>query len=108
MSALPRINQRQAVDYIGERKPFVASELSGRAVVSGRSVMPMWLTKPHAADDLAVFNADKEDIRYVVYSFRTPIAWWTETRGWYRVKARFSVITSTKHQSRLYLIGDAR
>lgn len=41
---------------------------------------------------------------YVVYSFLTPIAWWTEAHGWYKVRQRFSVITSTKHQSRLYLI----
>lgn len=42
---------------------------------------------------------------YVVYSYATPIAWWTPEHGWHKVTQRFSVTTS-KHQGRLYLIGE--
>lgn len=43
-------------------------------------------------------------IEYIVYSYSTPIAWVSNGTP-YRVKARFSVTTS-KHQSKLYLLGD--
>lgn len=43
---------------------------------------------------------------YVIHSYATPIAWWTEREGWYLVKERFSVTTS-KHQS-LIAIAVAR
>lgn len=53
--------------------------------------------------DLDLFREDMEQIRYVVWSYVTPIAWWCEDKGWTRVAQRFSVTTS-KHQGRLYLI----
>ncbi len=40
---------------------------------------------------------------YVVYSYATPIAWWTEENGWHKVGQKFSVTTS-RHQGNLYLI----
>lgn len=49
-----------------------------------------------------IFHAQKPS--YVVYSYATPIAWWSEEHGWYVVSQKFSVTTS-KHQGKLYLIG---
>jgi hypothetical protein len=44
------------------------------------------------------------DIDYIVYSYATPIAWHSESKGWHKVAQRFSVTTG-KHQGKLYLIG---
>lgn len=43
---------------------------------------------------------------YVVLSYSTPIAWWSQTYGWHVVAQKFSVTTS-KHQGKLYLIPRA-
>jgi hypothetical protein len=97
----PRINQRQAVDYIPKREPFRASELTARTVeglpINGYG----WIKR---GEDYDAFQTQCHDITYVVWSFATPIAWWSPKHGWYVVKQRFSMITSTKHQSRLYMI----
>ncbi len=58
--------------------------------------------------DLEQFYTDCGNIRYVVMSYATPIAWWvpeTETSKarWHKVSQKFSV-TTTKHQGNLYLI----
>jgi hypothetical protein len=44
---------------------------------------------------------------YVVWSYGTPIAWWTERDGWHRVAQKFSMTTS-HHQGKLYLIDTCR
>ena len=45
--------------------------------------------------DLTRWEADRDDISYVVWSYSTPIGWYA--RGsWYKVGQRFSVTTS-KH-----------
>jgi len=55
--------------------------------------------------DREIFLADSDTIDYVVTSYDTPIAWHSETSGWYIVKQKFSVTTS-KHQGTLYLIEE--
>lgn len=60
-----------------------------------------WLT----GDDLEKFHDDKLNIRYVVWSYNTPIAWVTSDGVPYRVGQKFSLTTS-KHQGKLYLLGD--
>lgn len=55
-------------------------------------------------DDLHAWKRDAHDVRYVVWSYATPIAWYTAERGWHVVKQKFSRTTS-QHQSRLYLIN---
>ena len=49
---------------------------------------------------------DCDQTCYVVYSYDTPIAWWTPEHGWHIVEQRFSV-TTTRHQSRLPLIRES-
>jgi hypothetical protein len=55
--------------------------------------------------DLEVLSKHRSEgtITYVVWSYATPIAWWSEEFGWHKVRQTFSV-TSSKHQGRLYLI----
>jgi hypothetical protein len=43
---------------------------------------------------------------YVVYSYSTPIAWFTHAWGWRVPQVRYSVTTS-KHQGRLYRLAVA-
>lgn len=42
-------------------------------------------------------------LAYVVYSYATPIAWWTESNGWVVPDVKYSPTTS-KHQGKLYLV----
>lgn len=57
--------------------------------------------------ECAKLKADNGNLRYVVYSYATPIAWVTKDNRVYRVAQKFSVTTS-RHQSVLYLLGGAR
>jgi hypothetical protein len=43
---------------------------------------------------------------YVVYSYSTPIAWYTHAWGWRIPEVRYSVTTS-RHQGRLYRIRES-
>ncbi len=101
----PRVAQSATPTMIRDRKGFVASSLTAR-VVDG---MGFWDNGKLAGEDADQFRLDSPHIDYVVWSYVTPIAWHvTDTDGgehWHVVKQRFSTTTSTKHQSRLYLIG---
>jgi hypothetical protein len=55
--------------------------------------------------DLEAFNRDNGSITYVVWSYATPIAWVTDDSRIHKVAQKFSVTTS-KHQGKLYLLGD--
>jgi hypothetical protein len=64
--------------------------------------------------DAEVFSRDMYRIRYIVWSYSTPIAWWvadTDDKNmprvghWHIVRQRFSVTTS-RHQGTLYRISD--
>ncbi len=53
-----------------------------------------------------LFREQYVDISYAVYSYATPIAWVLKDGSTHRVDQKFSV-TTTKHQSKLYLLeGD--
>jgi len=59
-----------------------------------------WLT----GEDKERFIADSSRIRYIVYSYFTPIAWVANGKT-YKVRQKFSVTTS-KHQGQLYKLGE--
>lgn len=46
------------------------------------------------------YHAEMDSIRYVVMSYRTPIAWWTWRLGWYTPEVKHSA-TTTRHQGRV-------
>lgn len=58
-----------------------------------------------SGEDQNVWQEEAGQIKYAVYSYATPIAWWTEQNGWHRVVQKFSRTTS-KHQGNLYLIDE--
>lgn len=91
---------RKVPELLRDRIPFDTYG-SFRATVSHG--LTSWQSGILSGYDLEVFKRDMAGIRYVVWSYSTPIAWWSEEYGWHVVRQRFSVTTS-KHQGRLYLI----
>jgi bisphosphoglycerate-dependent phosphoglycerate mutase len=85
---MKQLNQRDAMHYIETRQEFRASALEGRAygVSNGRL----------NETETARYNQDLNAVMYWVYSYSTPIAWYTK-EGWYCVAQKFSMTTS-KHQ----------
>lgn len=47
-------------------------------------------------------------VEQVIYSYRTPIAWLDADYGWIVPVETYSITTSSKHQSHLYLLGGRR
>jgi hypothetical protein len=88
---MKQMNQRDAIHYIATQQEFKASALSGHAHTEGTGRLSDSLDRER-------FLQDVEGINYAVYSYGTPIAWYTEGNGWYVVEQKFSVTTS-KHQN---------
>ena len=87
---MKQLNQRDAEHYITTRQEFRASALEGRVynVGSGRL----------NTEETARYFQDINTVSYLVYSYSTPIAWYSYATGWYVVEQKFSVTTS-KHQN---------
>lgn len=101
---MPRIKRSNhassPLDILNERD-FDCTHMSGRIISShGMSASD---SGELSGSDKAAFDTDASAIRYVVYSFFTPIAWKTLSGRWHIVRQRFSVTTS-KHQGRLYML----
>ena len=84
-----QVNQRDAEHYIATRQEFRASALEGRVYGVGNGRLD--------AEETARYNRDLNNVIYWVYSYSTPIAWYTP-EGWYTVEQKFSSTTS-RHQS---------
>ena len=84
------MNQRDAIHYIATRQGFTASALSG----SPYRMSEGYLT----GADCEQYYTDQNSMDYVVYSYHTPIAWFSSVSGWYLVSQKFSQTTS-KHQN---------
>lgn len=99
MSALNRINQKQAVSAIANLESFEASALRAFRM----HTTPGHMTGRLYGDDLERFLAvcanpnNIDDMPYVVFSYGTPIAWY-HGGEWNLATAKFSVTTS-KHQN---------
>lgn len=84
------LNQKDAIHYIAERKEFTASALEGRAYNVGTGRLDN--------EETARYNEDLKTTSFWVYSYSTPIAWYSYATGWYVVEQKFSVTTS-KHSN---------
>ena len=87
---MKQMNQRDAIHYIATRQEFRASALEGRAYGLDNGRLD--------PEETERYNRDLNSVTYWVYSYSTPIAWYTEGNGWYVVEQKFSVTTS-KHQN---------
>lgn len=86
---MPALNQRDAIHYIATRQEFKASALSGSTYSLGAGRL--------SGTELQKFCDEVNFLKYAVYSYGTPIAWYN-VGGWYIVEQKFSVTTS-KHQN---------
>ncbi len=93
------VAQHLTPPMIRDREGFKASALTAR-VVDG---LGAWDSGQLRGPDLDTFRTQCLDITYVVYSYSTPIAWWSKGYGWHKAEQEFSATTS-KHQGKLYLI----
>jgi hypothetical protein len=87
---MKQMNQRDAIHYIATQQEFRASALEGRVYGVGNGRLD--------EQETAYYNRDLNAVMYWVYSYSTPIAWYTEGNGWYVVEQKFSSTTS-KHQN---------
>jgi surface antigen len=92
---MKQMNQRDAIHYIATQQEFKASALSGVNANTNGLQGAYGRLDP---EEFARFKEVESQVSYVVYSYGTPIAWYTEGNGWYVVEQKFSVTTS-KHQN---------
>lgn len=90
---------REVAEAIAARMPFETYGALRGESVNGLSV---WDAGRLSGPDLDAFRSDPQAITYVVYSYATPIAWYSHN-AWHRVAQKFSMTTS-HHQGKLYLI----
>ena len=90
-----RVRNRDAERFIRERKPF----MSHTGNFSGRDHSGIHVSGRLPSSEKESFYAAVDDPQgYVVYSYSTPIAWYTQADGWIISGTRYSVSTS-RHQS---------
>jgi hypothetical protein len=87
---MKQMNQRDAIHYIATQQEFRASALEGRVYGVGNGRLN--------EQETTRYNQDLNAVMYWVYSYSTPIAWYTGCNGWYVVEQKFSSTTS-KHQT---------
>ena len=99
VASRPKINHRTIPGLIKEKKEFKGSNITGQ-----------WRTYTPAAGRLD--NIERKIMEaqcvggrdmYVVTSYQTPIAWYTDRHGWYKVRQKFSQTTS-RQQGLLYMV----
>ena len=88
------MNQRDAIHYIATRQEFKASALSGVF----KNYTPETGRLNQAEGNQLAETFATHGGAYIVYSYGTPIAWYTPNGGWYVVEQKFSQTTS-KHQN---------
>lgn len=106
---------REVAELIRDRQTFQTyGALRAEEIITPHR-LSIWDSGQLSGEDLEKFRDECQIIRYVVWSYSTPIAWWagylgegtdydrTAGHGWYAVKAKFSRTTSV-HQGKLYLI----
>lgn len=109
---------REVAELIRDREPFQTYGALRAEVIETPHRLSVWDSGQLSGEDLEKFRDECQVIRYVVWSYSTPIAWWAgyphaddgpdaSGRGWYVVKAKFSRTTSA-HQGKLYLIKPER
>lgn len=95
---------RRTAEAIRDREDF---RTSGAMYGESTGSLGAWDSGYLSGPDLDQFRLDMTFVDYVVWSYRTPIAWHVRdnegNERWHVVGEKFSSTTS-KHQSNLYLI----
>lgn len=91
-----RVTNRAAAPKIANREPFTNSTgsfrgVSGDKANNGTGLMPKDEAYDYLAQKMWGF------IDYVVFSYATPIAWYSNRDGWHVTKEGYSMTTKCKH-----------
>jgi hypothetical protein len=86
---------QKAGDLIRERVAFKGSNLSGHYVPL---VWDCFKPVTGYLSDVYVAQLHRDQPSYIIYSYGTPIAWWSTATGWFIPEHKYSVSTS-KHQT---------
>ena len=90
-----KTSNQKCFDLIRERIAFKGSNLFGYYVPL---VWDCFEPKTGKLPDTDVLKLHREQPSYIIYSYGTPIAWWSTTTGWNIPTVKYSVTTS-KHQT---------
>lgn len=90
--ALQRTGRDRIERGVSAREAFTHGNVSGRWYATGRDV-----PTGQMPDRTAIANGTVGAV-FVVFSYRTPIAWYSPLNGWTQPATRYSV-TTTNHQS---------
>lgn len=90
---LRQTGRRAIAAGISTRVKFTHGNVSGKSYSNGLRVLTGRLPREHATALKAITEAV-----YVVKSYATPIAWYTETQGWTVPDVKFSA-TTNHHQA---------
>ncbi|WP_280245493.1 MULTISPECIES: hypothetical protein [Nocardia] len=93
-----------AATRIAERQPFrTHGELSADTVDASSATRIGRLPRDLEALWRADWKASHGQM-YAVWSYSTPIAWWTPRHGWRIPDETYSITTATRHRPQLRLI----
>lgn len=93
---------RKVAEMIRDRKGFKTyGSFSAQSTLDAG--LGNWDSGKLYGEDLESFREQCRLIDYVVYSYSTPIAWYSQEYGWYVARGKWSLTTS-HHQGKLYLI----
>lgn len=80
--------------FVDKREEFQGSSLRGETYKPGSaphlSITATWMNDHETTQ----YRLNRERVTYIVWSFFTPIAYYVEGTGWYRVGQTFSSFTS--------------
>lgn len=95
---MSKISSRSAAvrQYIDARIPF---QTYGALMAISRSANAVGKRLPFTGQLPSQYIESAEKASYVVYSYSTPIAWWSEESGWTRPEVKYSRTTSV-HQGK--------
>lgn len=103
-----KIANRDAAAFIAQRAEFTSHTGSFRGTginsYAGLQAGPGVMPEPHRSTFRAARPVDHRpgladgDVLYVVFSYATPIAWYTRADGWVIPPVKYSATTS-RHQS---------
>ena len=86
---------QKAGDLIRERVAFKGSNLNGHYVPL---VWDCFEPETGRLPETGVLKLHRDQPSYIIYSYGTPIAWWSTATGWFIPEYKYSVSTS-KHQN---------
>ncbi|WP_433574078.1 hypothetical protein [Nocardia brasiliensis] len=103
---LHRIPKNEAPAAIAARRPFRTTRTFHAQYLTAATASRTGRLHPTERARWHADWADSDGRMYAVWSYSTPIAWWTHRTGWH-IPAEDHTPTTRKHKTRLRLIAPA-